>query len=328
MNEKDEPQELILRYLSGELSDEAQSRIEEKFFTDEQYFERMLAAEDALIDDFVQGKLSSEDQEKFSRFIASSAYELREIEFVKELIADVLEAGPPELNTSETSLGRPRSKWHSILEYFKMKFRVKQLSLAALVLLGVLSIPVMIWNLRLQRQLRQIEAERNTLEQSKQEMKQQIIEQKEINSDLTEQVESERNLRNQIEKDLAELTQSLPRIARASVASIMLTTEAATRGGSHIPMVHLQPEARQLRIEIELKRSDDFKNYGGVIRTFNGQTVWSTNDIRSNQSSARRLIVQIPTNPLPSDDYIFTLKGQTGDGRSVDIRDYTFRVRR
>src|ERR1041384_500283 len=72
MRQKDEQRELMLEYLSGELSEDDQERIEEKLFADDRYFEQMVAEEDALIDDYVQGRLAAAKREKFERFLRSS----------------------------------------------------------------------------------------------------------------------------------------------------------------------------------------------------------------------------------------------------------------
>lgn len=325
--QKDETQELMLRYLSGELSDDEQSRIEEKFFADEHYFEQMLAAEDGLIDDFVQGRLSPSEREKFDRFLRSSPYESCEIDFVKELIKNVEEAGPPEPDQSGRRADTLISKLQSLLVLTQRRFPSRQLSFAALIL-GILSIPFIIWNLTLQRKIRNLELERVALEQKGQQLEKQIIEQRENNLILTEKAENEQNLRSQIERELDDLTQSIPRIARVAVAHVLLTTESITRGTTRVPTVHLQPETRQLKIDIDLETSDNYKDYSAVIMTFDGRRVWTTNEIREHQSNSHRRVLVLPAKIFSSDDYILTLRGEAEGSGFIDLRDYSFRVRR
>jgi Tfp pilus assembly protein PilN len=57
----------LRRYLLGELSDEEQSREEERFLTDRDYFERLLLVEDDLMDEYVSGMLSHEERERVER---------------------------------------------------------------------------------------------------------------------------------------------------------------------------------------------------------------------------------------------------------------------
>jgi hypothetical protein len=326
VQQEDEPNELMLRYLSGDLSEDARKRIEERFFADPQYFEGMLAAEDALIDDFVRGTLSEGDHENLDRFLKSSPYELQEIEFVKDLIRNLSKAHSPVSDESTVTADRYRSKLR-LFALSKLAFRSKLLRFAALIL-GIFSITIVIWNLALQRKIAGIEARRIVLEQREQQLKEQVIQRDEENLSLESKLENERSFRGQLERELDNVTQRIPSIPRTAAVSILLTTEAITRGAAHAPTVHIRPETRLLRIEIELESSDNHKNYGAVIKTFDGRRVWGADQIRRDQSIAQRCVLMLPARIFPSDDYILTLSGQNDSDNSVDVRDYSFHVRR
>src|SRR5205809_7076244 len=73
MNSQANNEDLLVRYLLGEVSDEEQVRIEQLFFTDDQYFEQLLAVENELRYDYAQGKLSDNNRRRFEkRFLVSS----------------------------------------------------------------------------------------------------------------------------------------------------------------------------------------------------------------------------------------------------------------
>ena len=66
-------EELLTRYLLGQLSEEEQQRIEELYFTDDEIHEQLVALEDELRFDYAQGKLNHREREQFEkRFLASA----------------------------------------------------------------------------------------------------------------------------------------------------------------------------------------------------------------------------------------------------------------
>ena len=72
MNVRDKDEQLLVRYLLGELSEEEQSQLEERYFADDDFYSELRATERDLIDDYVRGRLSGRRREQFeSRFMAS-----------------------------------------------------------------------------------------------------------------------------------------------------------------------------------------------------------------------------------------------------------------
>ncbi|PYS70334.1 MAG: hypothetical protein DMF69_13855 [Acidobacteria bacterium] len=55
-----ESEQMMTRYLLGELSESEQSVLEKEYFTDPQFFDQMLKIENELVDDYVRGRLSKE----------------------------------------------------------------------------------------------------------------------------------------------------------------------------------------------------------------------------------------------------------------------------
>jgi anti-sigma factor RsiW len=69
---KDEDQELICRYLLGELPDDEQAELERRYFTDDELFERLLKIEDELIDKYVRGEFSDQECERLEKHFLKS----------------------------------------------------------------------------------------------------------------------------------------------------------------------------------------------------------------------------------------------------------------
>ena len=68
----------LTRYLLGDVSDKERLEIEDRYLSDEEFFDELLVAEDELIDDYVRGRLSRADRDSFeSNFLCSPAREER-----------------------------------------------------------------------------------------------------------------------------------------------------------------------------------------------------------------------------------------------------------
>lgn len=78
-------EEVLVRYLLGDLGQEEQAEVEDRAFVDREILQRILAAESDLIDEYVRGELQESARLQFeSRFLASAARR-RKVEFAKAL---------------------------------------------------------------------------------------------------------------------------------------------------------------------------------------------------------------------------------------------------
>ena len=92
-------EDLIVRYLLGDLPEEEQARLEDLAFSDREYMQIVMDAENDLIDEYAQGKLSGSERRQFeSRFLAS-AERRRKVEFARALANVTSEFAPIEKDT-------------------------------------------------------------------------------------------------------------------------------------------------------------------------------------------------------------------------------------
>jgi hypothetical protein len=78
-------EELAVRYLLGDLTDDEQVEVEDRAFADHQYMERMLAVEDDLIDNYLRGSLSQLQRDQFEKRFLTSEPRRQKIEFARAL---------------------------------------------------------------------------------------------------------------------------------------------------------------------------------------------------------------------------------------------------
>jgi hypothetical protein len=81
-----EQEELMIRYLCGEASPAESFRVEQRFFSDNDYFDQLLATEDALVDEYVRPKTPMSVRKRIEPLLISSVFQLRQVQFILYLM--------------------------------------------------------------------------------------------------------------------------------------------------------------------------------------------------------------------------------------------------
>jgi anti-sigma-K factor RskA len=76
----------IVQYLLGQLPEDKQERLEEQLFTDDEYFERLIATEDELIDDYLLDRLSAGERKQFERTFLTNPFLRKRVALAKALL--------------------------------------------------------------------------------------------------------------------------------------------------------------------------------------------------------------------------------------------------
>lgn len=127
MREKLIDDNLMLRYLLGDLPETEQLRLEECFFTDDEFYQQMLALEDELKYDYAQGLLTTTQRAQFEqRFLATP--EKRQQAAVAGLLLDKL--SKTDLPPTDAPPAR-RAWWQILSALFSMNNPIMQAGLAA-----------------------------------------------------------------------------------------------------------------------------------------------------------------------------------------------------
>jgi hypothetical protein len=85
MNDDTVTDELLREFLLGKVTDDVRERIEGQFVTDPQMRERVLAVEQDLIEDYLEGTLSADDAERFVARYAQTAEQRRKLRITKSI---------------------------------------------------------------------------------------------------------------------------------------------------------------------------------------------------------------------------------------------------
>jgi hypothetical protein len=76
---------MIREYLLGGISDEELDQIEEALFKDDGFYDEVRAVEDRLVEQYVRGRLSSEDRARFESRLLLTDTQRRQVTFARDL---------------------------------------------------------------------------------------------------------------------------------------------------------------------------------------------------------------------------------------------------
>ena len=333
--------DLVTRFLLGELSEAERTTVEERFLADGEFFERLLAAEDSLTDAYLLGRLNDEQRQRVERLLQSSLAQKGELEFTRELISFLREQRPPTATASPTAesllvLDADAAVAGTIIANDNDPERATPLGLlvaawrhasplftatTALVLL-LLSGSLLYLAVNFYSEKRDLLAQRAALEKNTQQMQEKLTEGVRIASELGEQLQIERERRAKVEESLAQLqSRSLK-----PVMSFFLVPTAFERGGTS-KTITLTPNGKRVQFQLEVDQSQRYERYSVTLTNFDGRTLWSNNSLPASKIKQGRLVLSLPSVLLKYDDYRIELKGLAAKGEPVHVADYTFKVR-
>jgi CHAT domain-containing protein len=131
MKEFSEGKSVIRKYLLGNLPDETKMRqIEEKSLLDDRFDEEVSIAEDALIDDYLDGTLTGTERQRFTEFFLITKERREKLRLIENLRRYASETKPRTVKQSSEEKTAVFD-WRSLFSYSAVRF-----ALAALIVCG------------------------------------------------------------------------------------------------------------------------------------------------------------------------------------------------
>lgn len=336
MKDKADNENLIVRYLLGDLSEDEQVEIEDRAFQDRQYLQSLQAVENDLIDEYAQGRLSAAERKQFeSRFLAS-AERRRKVEFARALAIVT-----PEFATIEKPAPPARALepagWRSALRAFIRGLHpAARFSMAAAALLLLVGgFWLVTESFRLRAELAGLRRDQFERERQQAELQQEIAAERERSEDLNARLQHEQVERAKVERERAEdLLREIERKQQESVKQTFLSTIASitlmpgiSRSASERPQLIVAKTTKQARLQIGIEPGDEYRRFRVEIRARGGQTVLTKDNLPARRGrAARSVVLNLPANLLSAGEHELALKGVTGDGRTEDVGYYYFDV--
>ena len=316
--------ELVNRFLLNKLLAEERAEVEARLFSDNEFFETVLAAEGALIDEYLQGRLSGDDLIRAETLFQSSLAQRRDLEFTRKLISAVQEQSvaperkrlpAPGMRATAANISGSASNRAA------RQIPIPRIARVGLFVAWLLSITLVGWLIylyasRIHRDIEKM-AQRNA-----QEMRQQLEAQTHANAELNKQLELERQKRSLAEDFVAQLKER----GLNDVPPVLLAPTSAERGGT-TPTVKLKTQSTRIHFQLELGVGALHDRFRVIITSFDGVEVWSR-DLDATHVRQKRLNLILPANLFPYNDYRIELKRERENGDFDWLADYTFKVRK
>jgi hypothetical protein len=124
MEERHTEEELLVRYLLGQLPEEEQDRVEDRYAVDEDFFEELLIIETELIDQYVKDELPGRARQQFETYFLSSPSRFERLDTARTMMRWLATA---PVSTTQPSTHREARSWFQNLSPF-WKNRTLQLA--------------------------------------------------------------------------------------------------------------------------------------------------------------------------------------------------------
>lgn len=363
MKQADLNEDVLARYLLGELTEEEQVRVEERAFSDPETLAQMLAVENDLIDEYVRGELPDEARRSFELKFLNSAERRRKIEFAGTLArlnptsisvpADAAAANAetaPAFSTSNATQNNSASasRWRSFLDSLARFPLTPRLSFAALILL--LLIGGVLFFINRQRH------DDNIVVRRTEQTSPRPASSPDITNDATPLTQNaqppvpaapppaspESAQNHQPDSGASENgapaqrggVQASPptKVNRPAPSGLSVATLVFSSGmtrGENDPAKKflLPPTATAARLSFTLEKGDEYRSYQVEVRAADGSPVFQSGQLTAYATrTGRSLTVGLPARKLPAGSYEALLRGVDDGERGQLLGDYYFEV--
>lgn len=309
-------------YLLGLLTEEQKNEIEKGYFTDDDHFGQILAAEDELIQSFIDGKLSRRERNRFQEYLLPDPIWQQRVANMRVLTQIVNEKNI-QAHSEKISLVQKITDWGKdfIAGLFEQKMVVGLSYAAILVIFFISSVWVHFQFRSFNTQVADLKSEQASWYQESNELRQQIEKQTSIASEFSEKFAQEQQQRLQLEQQLDRAkSEAMPTLAFVLDPGILRDAESKHQ-------LVIPGTVQRIKLDLFIESEVDFKNYRVVLTTVEGNQVWSQiTPVRQKQNWGQTINLSLPVIALPANDFILTLSGINAPGDFEVIHRYFFSV--
>lgn len=322
----DKSEQIMTRYLLGELSESEQATLEEKYFTDARVFEQLLKSESELLDRYARGQLSAQARKRFEQSYLTHPKRRERMKF-----AEALTTRLDQIELAAGSVAREpvwaMSRWQTLLLALRDRRPILGFSLAlASLLLVVSSVWFFIESRRSRQELAQSQSASEDQQRRARELEQQVGAERKRTEELTAQLDRGPSPQQQPTPQSV-ATPTPPARALPTFASLVLTV-GGVRGGEtgKTPTLVIPPGTGEARLQLNLK-DHDYTGYRVSLQAVGGAEIFSREGLKPRTTkSGATLTFTVPARKFATGDYILTLRGVSQDGELEDLSKSIFRV--
>ena len=314
-------EELIARYLLGDLSEQELMAVEDRAFSDRSYLEEILSVESDLIDEYVRGELSHSERQLFETRFLTSAERRNKIEFARALatISPVVLTEKAETERQPfPSRAQSRSFGRALSEFIASLNPLAQFAMASA---GLIIIAGGSWlafeTLKLRTEVASLRAEQLARVNEKQALEQQISLERSRSHDLAAQIERERQKSEGNNTGIGRVEVGQPPKPRSeSIIATLLLAPGIGRSSGDRPRLVVPTGSGLVSLRIGLEPGEQYKTFRVEVRTRAGMEIAAQGGLPPRQSrEGRTVTLNIPASKLAKGEYELTLKGESASAQ-------------
>jgi hypothetical protein len=306
-------EELLKRFLLGDLPESERAEIEDRFLANDDFFQELLSGEDDLIDAYVRGELPPAERALFERRCLPTQHGRQRVEFARTLFNSISGKTETVITTPEQD---KTVSWRR--SFFGKLFGGRPalgFTLAAALLVIILG---GLWLLR--------DGARTRFATEPEQVRQTITPAPPHESTAPPTNAPLEQEQSHPETETANSTPSRETPKKTSPVVAAFTLQPGmVRGESGSGPLALSNGATEVRLRLMLE-GEDYKQYRATLSTAEGRKLWGRVITNKTSNKSANLSLSLPADLLKSGDYVIELSGANADGRWESVADYSFRV--
>jgi hypothetical protein len=311
----DRSENLIRRYLLGQLPEAEQTALEETLLLDRGKFDQVWAVENAMVDSYVRGKMSRADRERFEGHYLASSLHRERVAIAELFLKDTDETIDETVEVRERELAIP---WlRSFLPRWAQPSLGAALVMAIFLTLG--AVWLFIERTRLTEQVAKVQNDAQTERASLKRREEELALRKQ---ELEKEIADERRRSGQLKTELEQLRRARQSILPAFLSFLLTPAPMRDKNGPPPPTIPFVKSGMRLLMELA---GSDYSGYQIRLQTVEGREILNKTATRLGKDWAFATIT-LPAGTLAKGDYILVLSGRTARGEQEEIDQYFFRV--
>ncbi len=282
-----EQEQRMMQYLLGQLPEQEQAELEDKFLANDTCFEEFLIVEEELRDAYTRGELSASDRKAFDQRLLNTPQQRQKQQFAQALLRYQGQARSAAQRVHSDAV------WKALLRFLRMRpILVPALSAGLLVVIagGV-------WLVRRSAApVGPVPAERTA-----------------------------RNQRADAAAGKGPVVGKPPQAEEQKTIALVLAGDLVRSHGQALPTLVIPPDVGRVRLEVQVE--GDYRRYEAILQSVEGKTLSSNADLEPQKSAAGKSVaVLLPSSLLRPGDYIFTVRGLRPNRSPETVGEYNFRI--
>lgn len=312
--------ELMIRYLLGQLPEEEQVRLEEQFFTDDESYQQLLALEDELRFDYARGELTAIERSRFKQRFLLTDEDRKKLAFAGALISQVAvpDAGVrSEVNGTTT---RPIPWWRKFSDLLPVQNPVLRYSFAATVLVVLLGGAWLVFERFRTGEPREMAGREQPPHPAG-------TRDRVNDAPVSVQTPPQEAIVEQRPPQQSSPDPARPEQRTVPSVATFLLPPGLVRGAGGPKQLVLPRGTDRVRLGLSLRRKSEHTSYRAVIQTLEGVEVWKRSGLSARGAGRDQAVVaELPTRLLAAGDYELVVQGATRGGGYEDVDEYYFRI--